>query len=229
MSRAELLNVPVPKDERVYRATPVRDIFETADRLSRQKGWTLTGEHLNVKSEGKQQMIRLLYNTPNPRFFFELAVLNSYNKTIALKAAAGASVRVCWNGMCAGEFGLSHKHVGDVNEDLLTFMEGFFTEQESILNKAETMWTTYSEVELEEKEENRLIGELFMKDLINTEQLNLVKKSYFEPVDYGINPHSLNQMYQNVTMAQRNTHPLEYEKIRVKTESFFEHKYAQFN
>lgn len=227
--RANLLNIPVPNDERVYRSVPLKEIFDTLDELTLEAGWTLSKEYHQTANKGQQHLLRFAYDTHNPLFKFEIVILNSYNKTIALKAAAGVSVAACFNGMICGEFVIDKKHLGSVKEDLNAFFKGFIDKKDQAVADAEEMWQKFNEMEINKFDIYCLLGELFMKDCLNTQQLNLVKNEIELEVQYeGCTDKSLNLLYQHVTFAQKNTHPLIYEKVRHTTTLIFNTHYEDF-
>jgi Domain of unknown function (DUF932) len=213
----------------VYRSVPLKEIFDILDELTGEAGWTLSSEYHQTASKGQQHLLRFAYDTHNPLFKFEIVILNSYNKTIALKVAAGVSVTACFNGMICGEFVIDRKHTGSVKEDLSAFFKGFINKKDAAVAEAEEMWKVFNETEINKFDIYCLLGELFMRDCLNTQQLNAVKNEIELNVQYeGCTDKSLNLLYQHVTFAQKNTHPLIYEKVRHTTTLIFNTHYEDF-
>ena len=55
--------------------------------------------------------MKFMFDTNNDRFKFEIVVINSYNKSISLRAAGGAAVFACFNGMVIGDYRIQEKHM----------------------------------------------------------------------------------------------------------------------
>lgn len=224
ISRAQILDIPVPEDTDTYKAISVRSIFNTIDSLATIKRFNCVQEHLEVTQKGQQQKMRFGFATDDEKFHFEIAVLNSYNKTLALKAAGGVSVAVCFNGMILGDVKIQEKHMGTIQSDLNTFFIDLFDTQGKLLEEAQLKWQKYNSVKLKKADVHNLIGELFLEEeLINSEQLSIIKRELKAPSIYeDVTPGSLNHLYQSVTYAQRGTHPTLYTDNRLQTQNFFD-------
>jgi hypothetical protein len=224
ISRAQILDIPVPKDTNTYKAISVRSIFNTIDSLTTVKRFNIVQEHLEIAQKGQQQKMRFGFATDDSKFHFEIAVLNSYNKTLALKAAGGVSVAVCFNGMILGDVKIQEKHMGTIQTDLDEFFIDLFDTQEILLKEAQIKWQRYNSILLNKADVHNLIGELYLEqELVNSEQLSIIKKELTSPSIYtDVTPKSLNHLYQAVTYAQRGTHPTLYTDNRIQTQDFFD-------
>jgi hypothetical protein len=130
-----------------------------------------------------------------------------------------------------GEAGwtLSNEYHQTANKDLSAFFKGFIDKKDAAVREAEEMWEVFNEMEISNQFIYTVLGELFMKDCLNTQQLNAVKKEIELNVQYeGCTDKSLNLLYQHVTFAQKNTHPLIYERVRHTTTLIFNTHYEDF-
>lgn len=91
--RSVVLSVPVPEKTESYTPVPCSLIFDTVDKLANEFSLTLCGEQHLLSARGKSQRLRFFFSK-GEEFTKELVVINSYDKSIALRAASGTSVFV---------------------------------------------------------------------------------------------------------------------------------------
>ena len=110
----------------------------------------------------------------------------------------------------------------------MDFVNNTFSTSKDNLDKAQELWNYFNDFEISEKDTYKIIGELFMTDLLNTEQINIVKKEVLEPsFDYkDLNPASVNKVYQAITFAQKKTHPLNWLSSRGNIQNYFVENFA---
>lgn len=223
MTRQQLLEIPVPGDTRTYKAVPLNLLFDVMDEASAKEGLMLNAEDLHTLNSGKKQRLRFGYTTANPDIVLEFAVLNSYDKSMALKIASGASVSACWNGQVMGESKSYLKHSGNVRTKLVDFVSTEMRKGHEQVLLAEEMWKYFNEIELNTNSYNELVGEIFVSDVLQPEQISLFKKELLNPSPkyVGLNKGTVNEVYQACTFAQKSTHPTKYFKSRYALQNFF--------
>jgi hypothetical protein len=228
MNRQELLNVVPPADTRTYKAVPVSFIIEEIEKNASENNVTLVKENFIVGRKGNQQTMLFHFLTPySEKFLFEIGVNNSYDKTMSLGAASGASVRICTNGQVSGDLKIWEKHMADVRLDLANFLKTSFSQQQMRIQEAEAFWNVLNSFESSVPDTYSFIGDLFMNDVIDTRQINAFKENFFNDtfqekyVNEGVKKGSLNMTYQLLTETFQEVHPLNHLKKRKKLEMYF--------
>lgn len=213
LSRAQLMDVPLPKKTDSYTPINVAEIFNVVDTLSSKHNFELKGEILETKRENNQQKMRFVFDLGDPNLGFELAVLNSYDKTIAFKSGAGSTAYICWNLQVMAENRFVHKHTGAVDEMVYEYLVGQFEIAEEMVVAAQKRWDYFNTIELSQKQMHELVGKMVLEDnLLKAEQFNVFRKSMIEsPVKYeNLTKNSLNELFQHTTYAIRDTAPINY-------------------
>lgn len=213
MSRGDLMKVPLPKRTDSYTPIAVSEIFDVVDTLTEKHNFTLHKEILETKRENNQQKMRFVFDLGDPNLGFELAILNSYDKTIAFKSGAGSTAYICWNLQVMAENRFAHKHTGVVDEMVYEYLKNQFTVAEEMVVKAQKKWDFYNSIELSPKQIHELVGKMVLEDnLLQAEQFNMFRKSMIEsPIKYeNLTKDSLNQLFQHTTYAVRETAPINY-------------------
>lgn len=229
MTRSELLSIPTPEETKSYKPITVANIFDTINTLSLEKDFYIQNEILETKQKGLMQKMRFQFYTGVPKYAFEIAVLNSYNKTIALRAGAGSCATICWNLCVMAPSKVHEKHMGTVQEDLYNFLKGAFDEKAIQIQNAQLLDRAFDYVPLTRKEMAELAGRLFYKEeLVGVQQAEIIRKEMSNPsFKYDCNLDSLNGLYQHVTYAIQNEHPTSFLKVQQDVQSFFVEEYQE--
>lgn len=213
MSRGDLMKVPLPKRTDSYTPINVSDIFDVVDTLTEKHNFTLRKEIFETKRDNNQQKMRFVFDLGDPNLGFELAILNSYDKTIAFKSGAGSTAYICWNLQVMAENRFIHKHTGVVDEMVYEYLYDQFLVAEDMVVKAQKKWDLYNTIELSPKQIHELVGKMVLEDdLLRAEQFNMLRKSMKEsPIQYeNLTDNSLNKLFQHTTYAIRETAPIDY-------------------
>lgn len=229
MTRSELLSIPTPEETKSYKPITVASIFDTINTLSQEKDFFIQHEVLETKQHGQMQKMRFQFYTGVPKYAFEIAVLNSYNKTIALRAGSGAVASICWNLQVMAPSKIHEKHMGDVQEDLYTFLKSSFDEKANQLLNVQTIERAFDFVPLTRREMAELAGRLFYEEeLVGPRQAEVIRKEMSNPsFKYDCNLESLNGLYQHVTYAIQDEHPMTFLQTQQGVQSFFVEQYQE--
>lgn len=229
MTRNDLNLVPVPEETRTYKPISTNLIFQTIDQLADKNNLYIKQELFDVKQKGQMQRMRFIFDTNHPKFAFEIAIMNSYNKTISLRVGSGSSAAICWNLQVMAPFKIQEKHMSDVREDLLEFLTDSFKIQQEQIQNAQTLWSALDYVTLSKKEISQLAGRMFFEEkLIGADQAMILCRELEKPsFNYDYNPESLNSLYQHTTFAIQNEHPTTFLQTQQGVQSFFVDTYEE--
>lgn len=201
--RATVLAQPVPVQTESYTPVSCQLIFETVDRLAKELNLTITKEEFLLHGNGQKQRLRFFFGVENSEFVKELVVINSYDKSIALRACAGNTVFVCSNGVMVGEIKIYRKHTGTIDEEVENFLSDCFINMLEIYQYAQETKDRYCSVHVDAQDIGTILGRLFYEyGYLSSSQLNIVKNQFENPsFDYGVDENSLWAFYQHLTYA----------------------------
>lgn len=229
MTRSELLAIPTPEETRTYKPITLSNIFGTVDDLAHENNFFIQNEMFDVKQKGQKQRMRFQFYTGSPKYAFEVAILNSYDHKLALRAAGGGTAVICWNLMATGDTKVVERHQGTVQENLYNFLKTCFNEKTNQINNAQLLDRAFDYVPLTRKEMAELAGRLFYEEeLVGVQQAEIIRKEMSNPsFKYDCNLDSLNGLYQHVTYAIQNEHPTSFLKVQQDVQSFFVEEYQE--
>lgn len=154
---------------------------------------------------------------------------NSYNKTMAFKCAIGAHVFICSNGMVSGDLGTyRRRHSGSALTDVTSFMQEQIADASVYYDKLIHDKQMLKDVSLSTRDKGTILGRLFAEDEILTlTQVGMVKREIDKPTHfYSGNPDSAWDMYNHITLALKDSHPMRYLSNHQRVHEFFVNEYG---
>jgi hypothetical protein len=165
------------------------------DYLANQKGTQVVGRYTLGLEEGGLQM--------------QIAFKNSYDRTMSLGFAAGATVFVCQNGVVRGEIAYKRKHQGNIQAELNDNLNNTYDKLDQELEQIVKDFALLRNREVVAAKLYELIGRMYMEeDILNTEQLQIVKRESQHSEHFTGN--SAYDLYNWVTESLKKSHPANY-------------------
>jgi hypothetical protein len=174
----------------------------------------------------------LQYGT-DPDMHLMFAWSNSYNKMMRFKCAVGAQVMICMNGVVSGDMGsYGRKHLGtstfkNVTEHIESQLKHANECFDNLVKDKEILKTVH--LTLEDK--GAIVGRLFMKEEVLTlTQVGVIVREMNKPgLSYSKDPNSAWDLYNHVTTALKESHPMHYLDNHKKVHAFFVNNHKQLN
>tara|TARA_R100000935_G_scaffold7650_2_gene16156 strand:+ start:86 stop:943 length:858 start_codon:yes stop_codon:yes gene_type:complete len=138
---------------------------------------------------------------------------NSYDKSTRFQCAIGAYVKVCSNGMIAGEMmNFKRKHTGSADREVKVHLSDQIKNAEKYYKRIIQDRDAMKAVSLNCSQQSELVGRLFIdEDLLDTQQLSCVKSEMDKPTfDYNHDPDTAWTFYNHVTHALKKAHPRDW-------------------
>lgn len=155
---------------------------------------------------------------------------NSYNKMMKFKCAIGAQVFVCMNGVVSGDLiNFNRKHIGSTAlTDVTNSIQFQISKAKEYYDKLVEDKEMLKNIILTPRDKGRILGELFAKDEILTlTQVGIVKREMDKPTyNYNAHVNSAWSMYNHITFALKESHPMNYLDDHKKVHSFFVNEYG---
>lgn len=230
-SNQTLRNVPLPQHGKTYSVIPHGHAIDETHKALLSAGFSITGEYYRSTMNGEvaQGVYHLNYgNDPDMGLMF--AWSNSYNKSMRFKCAVGAHVFVCMNGVVRGDMSsFVRKHTGSALFEATTHIN------DQILNAKQYYDTLVQDKEvlkniiLTTRDKGTILGRLFAEqEILTLTQVGIVKREIDKPShNYNCDPNSAWAMYNHVTLALKESHPLTYLKDHETLHNFFIDQYGQ--
>jgi len=137
-----------------------------------------------------------------------LGVTNSYDKSLAIKLASGASVFICENGMVVGDVVTFRKHTSRMMDDLTEMIDKVVNNLETIWKKTVIDVALMQQYGMTDEAVAELYGRLFIiEDVVTSTELNIAVKELKKPTFVEFEPKTLWSAYNHITFALKNAPP----------------------
>lgn len=169
----------------------------------------LEAEAFGLARDGDQMFAHLRFKNGqgNKEMGLCVGLVNSYNKSLQVRLAAGASIFVCDNLMLAGGITYARRHTLNVWEDL----------EEAILERiaqAELSFETVVEdakamgdVDISNLCAYRVLGELYGERLLTNPMMSEARSEWEKPAHDDFKPRTKWSLYNAITASMKRTPP----------------------
>jgi hypothetical protein len=221
-----LRQTPLPNHGKKYVTIAHGAIIDKTRENLQDAGLIIDKELYKCSGDGQiAQGIYHLVSMQDPDIGMMFAWANSYNRLTRFKCAVGARVFVCDNGMVNGDlasYSRVHKGAGTYHHVMHTISGQIANAHQhfaSLIDDKEML----KNVLLTRSQRAGILGELFAaEEALTINQVSVVKQQMDKPsFDYGVDPDSAWAMYNHVTIALKESHPMNYLKDHEKVHRFF--------
>mgnify|MGYP006410372303 FL=1 len=205
----DLAAVPVPEVTNSYCPVTHDDLAKMLADMGQSilSGFELSKSQFGLSKDGQQLFGIHTFNNGRSDLGLSIGFRNSYDKTLSVGIAVGASVFVCDNLALTGDITVMRKHTLNVQSDL---------EQLAVTSilKARTAFTQVSEdaekmkeLPLEDDNAFRLIGLLYGHGIISPRQIPVTKREWLEPQHAEFEPRTMWSFYNAANAALKSAPP----------------------
>ncbi len=210
VTKADLDLVPLPEETDSYQ--PVSH-YHLADKLltvSRDllTDYVLVGEQYALARSGNQLFAVLNFKKDNRELGLSVAFRNSYDMSMSIGLAIGASVFICDNLALSGEVAVMKKHTKNVwnaLEDLaISTLYRAGKNFEKVIADADRL----KAMPMDNRNAFELMGYLFGEDIIGPRQLTTIKDEWLKPSHLEFQPRNKWSFFNAVTEALKSCPPV---------------------
>jgi hypothetical protein len=183
LNRDQLDLIPVPKTTDSYIPVPHYQLAERLVTISTDilRDYVMVGEHYAVARQGNQMFAVLKFQKEELDIGLSIAFRNSYDRSMSLGLAIGATVFVCDNLALQGDIVVMRKHTKNVWNELedLTITTLYKSEKQfqQIVADSELL----KRQNLPDDEAFMFMGKLFGYGIVSLRQLTVLKQEWFRP------------------------------------------------
>lgn len=218
VKREELDLVPMPEETDSY--IPVSHFHLAGKLLTVSQDlltdFTLVGENYALARQGQQLFALLKFQKDDSEIGLSVAFRNSYDRSMSVGLAIGASVFICDNLALHGEIAVMKKHtkgVWNALEDLaITSLYKAGRKWEKVLTDAERL----KGIPLGDREAFQFLGLLYGNDIVSPRQLPVVRDEWLRPAHKEFQERNRWSFFNAVTEALKSTPPVSIMEKHVK-------------
>ena len=205
----ELREIPIPQETSTYKPVSHYDLATNLAEVSGTllRDYELERSQYGLAREGAQLFGIHTYRNGSDSMGLSIGFRNSYDKSMSVGIAIGASVFVCDNLALTGEIAIARKHTSNVWQDLeeLTITTIYRSQNNftRIVEDAQIMQGQY----LSDNDAYRLIGLLYGNGIITPRQIPVVKKEWLTPSHDDFADRNTWSLYNACTEALKSAPP----------------------
>ena len=205
----ELREIAVPEETATYKPVSHYDLSKNLAEVSGTllRDYELESSQYGLARDGAQLFGVHTYRNGSDSMGLSIGFRNSYDKSMSVGIAIGASVFVCDNLALTGEIAIARKHTTNVWQDLeeLTITTIYRSQHNfhRIVEDAQIMQTQH----LSDDDAYRLTGLLYGHGIITPRQIPIVKKEWLNPSHNEFEERNVWSMYNAVTEALKSAPP----------------------
>ena len=218
VGRDELEAIPVPEATDSYQPVSHFVLANTLATIGQDllRGYTLAKEQYGLARQGQQMFAVQTYSRENSEMGLSIGFRNSYDKSMAIGIAIGASVFVCDNLSLTGDITVLKKHTANVwtalEETVIATLYRSQHNFDRICEDAEVLKSR----EVGNNEAFRTMGLLFGNNIITPRQLPVLKKQWLHPSHEEFKPRNMWSFYNSCTEVLKSTPPLQVMEKHIK-------------
>jgi hypothetical protein len=231
VTEATIRSIPTPAHGRRYTPIAHGTIIDNARIYLANAGFTINQELYKSSLDGQiaQGTYHLNYGT-DPDMGLMFAWSNSYNKQMRFKCAIGAHVFICMNGVVSGDLGnYKRKHTGSALVDVINSIKDQISQAKVYYDNLVADKEMLKQINLSKAKQGEVIGRLFIEqEVLTLTQIGMVQREIQKPSHrYSQDPNSAWDLYNHVTMALKDSHPMSYLSDHQKVHNFFVNELGQ--
>jgi len=224
-TKERLINTPLPKETDTYKPVSHEQLIDLSLSGIQKAGFDVEKELYAMAKGGNVATGRyLIKNAEDDEMQMQICWRNSYDKSLALTFAVGANVLICTNGVMGFKSATSfkRKHTGEIQvfapnnirEDIM--MAG------DVFKELQSDRDRMKQIPVNRRLTAELLGRMFFEEkIIESTQLNIIKRELTNPSHDYISPGSLWELYQHVTFAIGGVHPSKWVQDHLSAHKFF--------
>jgi hypothetical protein len=207
---ADLRHIPLPDETATYKPVGHYDLAVNLAEVARGllPDYELVDSRFGLARQGNQMFgIHTYRNGHNDSLGLSIGFRNSYDKSMSVGIAIGASVLVCDNLALTGEITILRKHTANVWEDLEELMITTVYRSRHNFHRIEEDAARMQDTALTDDRAFRLMGLLYGKRVVSIRQLPVVRREWVQPSHEVFMPRNLWSFYNAVTEALKSCPP----------------------
>jgi hypothetical protein len=211
---SDLSRIQMPAATRTWQPVSQVQLFNSMCDAIRNRGFTITTESHRIHRKKPVFISQVEIEAPGlpggKEMKWNIAGMQSWNKTVPVKFLFGGTVLVCTNGMVVAEHILKTKHTTNVWSRLEPMIEQTIDLFEAQVNKAFGFYQQMKDVRGTHTTLCDFAVRVAAKDYLpKTQILDLVQEAENPSFDYGTNAGSVYNIHAAFTHLLKKANPLE--------------------
>jgi hypothetical protein len=220
----------LPNHGKTYTVIPHGYVIDETRKELQAAGFHIDKEIYKTNLDGQvaQGIYHLNYGSDSDMGLM-FAWSNSYNKMMRFKCAVGAQVFICMNGVVSGDLSnYSRKHTGNALQEATGTIRHQIANARTFYDQLVKDKELLKGITLNKSQQAAIVGQLLIEqDVLTLSQVGIVKRELEAPsYTYNSPADSAWTLYNHVTLALKDSHPMSYLNDHQKLHNFFIDQYT---
>ena len=205
----DLAAIPLPQETRTYKPVGHDDLANMLSSMASNllPEFELVNTQFGLARDGAKMFGVHTFKNGDSAPGLSIGFRNSYDRSLSVGIAVGASVFVCDNLMLTGDLTVLRKHTSNVHADIDGLALSAIYRSRSAFNQIKQDAEVMKQVPMSDDEAYRMLGLVYGRGIINPRQIPVVKKEWLEPSHDVFEDRNLWSFYNAVTEALKSSPP----------------------
>ena len=231
VSRADLDLIPLPEATDSYTPVSHYHLTERIATISRDilTDYTLIGEQYALARQGQQMFAYLQFKNAEKDMGLAIGYRNSYDRSMSVGLAVGASVFVCDNLALTGDIAIMKKHTKNIWTTLEDLAISTIYRSQKNFQQIVCDAGQMKEMNLTDRQGFELMGYLFGTGTISPRQLTVVRDQWLKPKHEDFQPRNAWSFYSACTEALKTCPPTAAMEKHIELHKVMTERGAQYS
>ncbi len=205
----QLTEVPLPEETRSYKPVAHHDLVNTLSSMAANllPEFKLHSTQLGLTRDGAQLFGVHTFQNGDSALGLSIGFRNSYDRSLSVGIAVGASVFVCDNLVLTGDLTVLRKHTTNVLDDIDGLALSAIYKSRRAFDQVKRDAEVMKQIPMSDDEAYRMLGFIYGRGIINPRQIPVVKKEWLEPSHDAFEDRNLWSFYNAVTESLKTSPP----------------------
>ena len=205
----QLAMIPLPQETRSYKPVAHHELANMLSSIAANllPEFTLDSTQFGLARDGQKMFGVHTFKNGNSALGLSIGFRNSYDRSLSVGIAVGASVFVCDNLMLTGDLTVLRKHTSNVHADIDSLALSAIYRSRSAFNQIKQDAEVMKQIPMSDDEAYRMLGLVYGRGIITPRQIPVVKSEWLEPSHDAFEDRNLWSFYNAVTESLKSSPP----------------------
>jgi len=205
----DLAAIPLPKETKSYKPVSHAELASMLASMAANllPEFSLGKSQFGLARDGSQLFGVHTFKSGDSALGLSIGFRNSYDRSLSVGIAVGASVFVCDNLMLTGDLTVLRKHTSNVHADIDGLALSAIYKSRRAFSQIKTDAENMKQIPMSDDEAYRMLGLIYGRGIINPRQIPVVKNEWLKPGHDAFEERNLWSFYNAVTEALKSSPP----------------------
>ena len=205
----QLAMIPLPQETRSYKPVAHHDLANMLSSMAANllPEFTLDSTQFGLARDGQKMFGVHTFKNGDSALGLSIGFRNSYDRSLSVGIAVGASVFVCDNLMLTGDLTVLRKHTSNVHADIDGLALSAIYRSRSAFNQIKQDAEVMKQIPMSDDEAYRMLGLVYGRGIITPRQIPVVKSEWETPSHDAFEDRNLWSFYNAVTESLKSSPP----------------------